>query len=92
MSVLNDDDLFPTPPMGRHPVTAMLTEYAVGDVVQIDPAHDAMFGGAFLVVTELKSWGVMGYCHPLAEAGGQAYYRVAFEHIAYVGKATWVVP
>ena len=32
-----------------------------GDVVQIDPAHDPVFGGAFMVVTEPKSWGAQGY-------------------------------
>lgn len=32
-----------------------------GDVIQIDPLHDPMFGGAFLIVTEVKSWGVKGY-------------------------------
>lgn len=70
----------------------MKNDYAVGDVVQIDPAYDPMFGGAFLVVTERQLWGVMGYAHPLVEGGGQAYYRVAFEHIEYVGRATWVTP
>ena len=68
----------------------MKRDYEVGDVVQINPTYDPMFGGAFLVITELKTWGVMGYVHPLVEGGGQAYYRVVFEHIEYVGRAVWV--
>lgn len=67
----------------------------VGAVVQIDPAHDPQFGGAFLTVTEMKSFGVMGYVHAfgggVSDRAGQAYYRVKFESIAYVGRAEWVV-
>jgi hypothetical protein len=63
---------------------------SVGDVVQIDPTRDAIFGGHFLVVTEVKSWGVQGYCRPLDALGGLAYYRVPFEQCVRIGKAEWV--
>jgi hypothetical protein len=70
-----------------------MSDIRVGDVVQIDPAHDDTFGGHFLTVTELKSWGVMGYCKPLvAGVSGLAYYRVPFEKIVRVGKAEWSIP
>lgn len=59
-----------------------------GDVVQIDPAHDERFGGCFMQVTERKDWGVQGFVK--VPAGGMAFYRVAYEHIEYVGTATWV--
>ena len=70
--------------------------YHVGDVVQIDPAHDPMFGAHFLVVTEVKTWGVQGYVTPLTaretvtSAPSLAYYRVANEHIVLIGRAEWL--
>ena len=64
----------------------------VGDVVQIDPTHDPQrFGGCFLVVTEIKSFGVQGYVTPFPNDGGLAYYRVAFNKIVYIGKAEWAI-
>ncbi len=61
-----------------------------GDVVQIDPAHhEHGFGGCLLLVTEPKSWGVMGFVHIPGEAGGEAYYRVGFQHIELIGPAVW---
>ena len=62
----------------------------VDSVVQIDPAHDDRFGGAFLVVTEMKTWGVMGYVTIPGKDGGAAYYRVAFDKVVYIGQAEWV--
>lgn len=64
----------------------------VGSVVQIDPAYDDVFGACFLLVTEMKSFGVMGYVTVpgKGEKGGDAYYRVSFEHITYIGQAEWM--
>lgn len=62
----------------------------VGDVVQIDPAHDAMFGGSFMVVTEVKSWGAQGYVKALKEGTFLAYYRCNNEAMEYIGRAIWV--
>lgn len=68
----------------------------VGDIVQIDPANptNPMFGGCFLVVTELKGWGVMGYVQGLGENGeravGQAYIRLPWAQIEPTGgRAVW---
>ena len=69
-----------------------------GDVVQIDPEHDSVFGSSFMVVTEVKSWGVQGYVHAFPgfnadgtkHEGGRAYLRVAFEHMEYIVQAEWV--
>lgn len=69
----------------------------LGSVVQIRPDGDhGGFSGQFLVVSEMKSWGVQGYIQcfhetDLKQMGGQAYYRVKFEDIAYIGTAEWVV-
>jgi len=67
-----------------------------GDVVQIDPEHDSVFGGHFLVVTEVASWGVQGYVpvlenrRDLAVSCPLAYYRAAFSQIKRIGHAEWM--
>ena len=60
-----------------------------GDVVQIDPSHDTTFGGCFMVVTEVKSWGCQGYVE--VPGKGQAYYRCASENMEYIGESKWAV-
>lgn len=68
---------------------------AVGDVVQIDPEHDEVFGACFMVVTELKpSWsGLQGYVTVPGKDGngGQAYYRVPEDKVVRIGAAEWAV-
>lgn len=59
----------------------------VGDVVQIDPAHDPVFAACLLVVTELKPWGVQGYVR--IPGSGDAFYRAPFSAIERVGSAIW---
>lgn len=69
-----------------------------GDVVQINPESDQVFGGHFLVVTEVKSWGVQGYCMVFQQPqddgtikpGGLAYYRCKYENFEYVGSGHWI--
>lgn len=61
----------------------------IGDVVQIDPEHNPVFGGHFMVVTEPKSWGAQGYI-TIVDNKGLTYYRCKFEDMEYVGKAIWV--
>ena len=57
-------------------------------MVQIDPTHDPRFGGCFMLVEEVKSWGVQGFVKLPAQ--GDAYYRVPFEHCMRIGTAEWV--
>ena len=65
---------------------------SVGDVVQIDPEHDPVFGACLLIVTEVKGWGVQGYVQlPKHPAAVQAFYRVPFEKIARIGVAEWML-
>lgn len=72
---------------------------AIGTVVQLDPEKtgNKMFAGCFMVVSEVKSWGVQGYVQSLGEngePGGQAYYRAVwgtFERILPSGIAPWVI-
>lgn len=61
-----------------------------GDVVQIDPSHDETFGGCFMVVTEVKSWGCQGYVQVPGQEG-VAYYRCANEDQVFVGEAKWMI-
>lgn len=69
----------------------------VGDVMQIAPEckTNLAFSGCMLTVTEVKTWGVTGYVQALGEnrtvSGGQAYIRIKWEELAYVGHAVWTV-
>ena len=73
-------------------------ELKVGNVVQIDPEHSPTFGACFMIVTEPKAWGAQGYVMVLPSIdengmhvlGGRAYYRCKFEHMEFVGPATWI--
>lgn len=67
----------------------MTSDLRAGDVVQIDPAHDDVFGGCFMVVTEPKPWGAQGYCSSPGEKG-LAFYRVPHSAMDLIGRATWV--
>jgi len=71
-----------------------LKRLSEGDVVQLCPAstRNQMFAACFLVVTEIKDWGVQGYVQGLGQdgkPGGQAYYRAHWEEIELVGQAVW---
>lgn len=73
-------------------------ELKVGDVVQINPDHDEIFGAHFMIVTEPKSWGAQGYClgFPYKNENGErierglVFYRCAFENMEFIGHAEWV--
>lgn len=68
----------------------------IGDIVQIQPESDPIFGAALMIVTEPKSWGAQGYVHVLGNSDavttfkGLAYYRCKFENMKKVGKAEWI--
>ena len=72
----------------------------VGDVVQIDPAHDEVFGGAFMIITEPKAWGAQGFVpmgtHMMKDETGeerpaarQAPYRCPHDAMVLIGRAEW---
>lgn len=58
-----------------------------GDIVQIDPDHDEIFGGCLMMVTEPGSWGAQGYFN--IPGKGLAYYRATWEVMEKVGHAEW---
>jgi len=73
-------------------------ELKVGDVVQIDPEHDDVFGGCLMIVTDPKSWGAQGGVIVPKEGGRiggdglkVAYYRCAFKDMEFVGSAIWLL-
>jgi len=62
-----------------------------GDVVQLNPDFHPVFGSCFMVVTEPRSWGAMGYVMVPQQGGaGRAYVRVPTAAMAKVGKAEWM--
>lgn len=68
--------------------------WAEGDIIQIDPKHDDVFGGCLSIVREPKSWGAMVYVRVpgFEEQGGTAFYRLPFEGGKKVGRAEWLLP
>lgn len=61
------------------------------DIVQVNP-EQGDFGGCFVVVTEVKPWGVQGYVQS-AGVEGQAYIRLSDgEYENTGGSAIWVAP
>ena len=63
----------------------------IGSVVQITdmpPSHQGWVG-AFLLVTDLKSFGVQGFVHTIQfhDRHQQAYTRLTWEQLHYIGQA-----
>ena len=74
-----------------------------GAIVQLNPetTKNRMLAGCFMVITELKPFGVQGYIQcpgSAGEPGGQAYYRASFEEFEPViaenaiATAEWWIP
>jgi len=59
-----------------------------GDLIQIDPEHDTVFGGCIMTVTEEKEWGAQGYVKIPGQ--GLAYYRLKNADGVKVGAAEWL--
>lgn len=58
----------------------------INDIVQIAPEHE--WGGALVIVTKIKPWGIQGYVEiPLH---GQAYVRLKNNEFEKVGVAVYV--
>lgn len=61
-----------------------------GDIIQIDPEHDARFGGCLFVVDEPKTWGAQGYVMvPQGPKAAPAYYRLDEAFGRRVGAVVW---
>ncbi len=75
-------------------------ELKAGDVVQINPAfhlapNDGFFAACFMVVTEPKGFGAVGYFAspqgPRGTAPGLAYYRATWAEMEFIGRAEWTL-
>ena len=62
--------------------------WQTGDVVQVDPEYDDVFGACFMVVTEPKSWGAQGYV--TIPGKGPAYLRLNFKNGVKIGRCIWI--
>lgn len=75
-------------------------EVHYGDIVQINPEKDNMFGGCFMFVEEVGTWGVQGYVSipsrtmekstkQVKNRVSMAYVRKEWEDIEWVGQSVW---
>ena len=72
---------------------AFTLEFKPGDVFQINEKHGRQgFIGAFLMATEIKSFGVQGFVHDVTtfDSHSKIFLRVPFEEVDFVGKARLV--
>lgn len=66
-----------------------------GDIVQLDPdlTDVKAFALCLMVVTEVTSWGVIGYVQALGtrdHIGSMAFYRAKTGTFVLCGRAKWV--
>ena len=64
--------------------------YAVGDVFQINEKHGRNgWIGAFVMATEIKSWGIQGFVSHIEthDQQNRAYIRLKWEELDYIGHA-----
>ncbi len=63
----------------------------VGDVYQITDESEGREGwlGAFVLVTEPKTWGIMGFVHSIDthESSSQVFIRLGWSKVEFVGSA-----
>ena len=68
-------------------------KYQPGDVFQINESFGQPgWVGAFILATEIKSFGIIGFVHCLVthDESAQAYLRPSWEHLDYIGRAVLV--
>lgn len=66
-----------------------------GTLVQLNPdtVTNPMLSGCFMVVTETRNFGVIGYIQTpgaFGQPGGLVYYRATWDEFQIVGMAAWV--
>lgn len=64
-----------------------MSDFQVGDVVQIVPESDDRFGACFMTITDVKEWGAQGYVR--IPGGGEAYYRAYNKNMEFIGHAVF---
>lgn len=69
------------------------SRYQRGDVFQIRESYGHKgWIGSFIMATEIKSFGIMGFVHCLVthDESAQAYLRPKWEDLDYIGRALLV--
>lgn len=65
----------------------------IGDIVQIDPESDVVFGGCLLTVAELLGYGVHGFVSAPDPAGPIPYfYRAESKNFRRIGRSVFRIP
>lgn len=67
-----------------------MNDYKVGDVFQITETHGRQgWIGAFVLATEIKSFGIQGFVSHVEthDKQARAYIRLKWEEIEYIGHA-----
>lgn len=59
-----------------------------GNIVQVDPEKDKCFAGSFVLVTEVREWGIIGFVQ--IPGSGQAWVRKKWEDVEWCGQAEWI--
>lgn len=74
-------------------MTAIRPFVGKGHIVQVRPDADPEFGGCLVVVSEVKSWGIVGYVSLPGSSGGvEVYVRVPYANlVATQGQAPYVL-
>jgi hypothetical protein len=65
-------------------------QYNPGSVFQINEKHGRKgWTGAFVLATEIRDWGVIGFVHSIIEheKAGQVWIRLKWDEIDYIGEA-----
>jgi hypothetical protein len=66
-------------------------DVGAGDVVQIDPAHDPVFGGCIAIVDDCYNWGIQGHVVvPHQGSSARAYVRVPSMQFSLIGNSVWI--
>lgn len=68
-------------------------EYKGGDIFQINESHGRKgWIGAFVLATEIKPWGIMGFVHHIKthEEAAQVWIRLKWDEVDFVGTAILV--
>jgi hypothetical protein len=59
-------------------------------VVQINENGQEGWIGCFVLVTEVKHWGIQGFVQ-IPKSEGQAYVRLTYDQIEYIGQAALTI-
>lgn len=74
--------------------SAAKSQYRTGDVFQINERHGRNgWIGAFVMATEIKTWGIQGFVSILEthEQQARAYIRLKWDEVDFIGHAALVL-